>query len=42
VPQDLLVGRAWVIVWSSDGSATWSNPASWLAAVRWERIGAVL
>jgi len=42
VPQDLLVGRAWVIVWSSDGSATWNNPASWLSAVRWERIGAVL
>jgi signal peptidase I len=42
VPQDLLVGRAAIIVWSTDGSATCTNPLSWFAAARWERIGALL
>ncbi|MFM7349195.1 MAG: signal peptidase I, partial [Erythrobacter sp.] len=42
VPEDLLVGRAAVIVWSTDGSADWLNPASWFTAARWERIGDVL
>ncbi|MEO1488446.1 MAG: signal peptidase I [Pseudomonadota bacterium] len=39
VPQNNLVGRAQVIIWSTDGSATWLNPASWFAATRWDRIG---
>ena len=39
VPQDLLVGRASVIVWSSDGSAEWLKPWTWVSATRWGRIG---
>jgi signal peptidase I len=39
VAQDLLVGRAAVIVWSTDGSADWLNPVSWFTAARWDRIG---
>jgi signal peptidase I len=39
VSQDLLVGRASVIVWSTDGSADWLNPISWFAAARRDRIG---
>ena len=42
VSQDLLVGRAAVIVWSTDGGAAWTNPVSWFAAARWERIGDLL
>ncbi|WP_017664096.1 signal peptidase I [Porphyrobacter sp. AAP82] len=42
VSQDLLVGRAAVIVWSTDGSAQWLNPVSWFAAARWDRIGNTL
>ncbi|WP_067489329.1 signal peptidase I [Erythrobacter sp. CCH5-A1] len=42
VSQDLLVGRAAVIVWSTDGSADWLNPVSWFAAARWDRIGTAL
>jgi signal peptidase I len=39
VPQDLLVGRASVIVWSTDGSAHWLLPWTWFSAARWDRIG---
>lgn len=39
VPEDLLVGRATVIIWSTDGSARWLNPLSWFTATRWNRIG---
>lgn len=39
VPQDLLVGRAIIIVWSTDGSADWANPWTWFTAARWHRIG---
>lgn len=39
VSQDLLVGRASIIVWSTDGSADWLNPFSWFSAARWSRIG---
>lgn len=42
VAQDLLVGRAAVIVWSTDGSADWAKPWTWFAAARWERIGDIL
>lgn len=42
VPQDLLVGRATIIVWSTDGSAQWANPLTWFSAARWERIGGTL
>lgn len=39
VEQDLLVGRAEVIVWSTDGSADWLKPWTWFSAARWDRIG---
>ncbi len=42
VPQDLLVGRAGIIVWSTDGSAEWIKPWTWFSAARWNRIGDTL
>ena len=42
VPQELLVGEAAIILWSSRGDALWYNPASWFSTVRWSRIGTVL
>jgi signal peptidase I len=42
VPQENLIGRAGFIFFSTDGSAHWLNPLSWVTAARWERIGAPL
>ncbi len=42
VSQDLLVGEAAIIMWSTDGSAEWINPISWFTAARWNRIGGTL
>lgn len=42
VSQELLVGRAAVIVWSTDGSAEWIRPWTWFSAARWGRIGNTL
>ena len=39
VPQENLVGRAWVSVFSTDGSASWFKPWTWFTATRWSRIG---
>lgn len=39
VPEELLVGRASAVLWSTDGSASWINPVSWFTAARRERIG---
>ncbi|AHE54363.1 signal peptidase I [Sphingomonas sanxanigenens] len=39
VPQDNLVGRAMVSIFSTDGSANWFLPWTWFTAARWERIG---
>ncbi|WP_305618788.1 signal peptidase I [Novosphingobium sp.] len=39
VPQDNLVGRAAIMMWSTDGSANWFLPWTWFTAARWERIG---
>ena len=39
VPMDNIEGEAWFLFLSVDGSATWYNPASWFAAIRWNRIG---
>ena len=39
VPLDRLVGRAGIIVWSTDGSADWIKPWTWFSAARWNRIG---
>jgi signal peptidase I len=39
VPVEALVGRAMVTFWSTDGSAQWLLPWTWLMALRPERIG---
>ncbi len=39
VPQENLVGRALVTVFSTDGSSRWLLPWTWFSAARWERIG---
>ena len=39
VPQDNLVGRARVMMFSTDGSAEWIKPWTWFSAARWNRIG---
>lgn len=39
VPQENLVGRALVTVFSTDGSSNWLLPWTWFTAARWERIG---
>jgi len=39
VPQEYLVGRALVSVFSTDGSARWLLPWTWFSAARPERIG---
>ncbi|NVE94309.1 signal peptidase I [Altererythrobacter sp. JGD-16] len=42
VPQENLVGRATIMMWSTDGSAEWVKPWTWFTAARWGRIGTVL
>ena len=39
VPQENLVGRATVMMFSTDGGAEWLKPWTWFTAARWERIG---
>lgn len=39
VPLDHLVGRASVMVWSTDGNAEWIKPWTWFTAARWDRMG---
>ena len=39
MPQDNLVGRATIMMWSTDGSVVWYEPWTWLTAARWNRIG---
>lgn len=39
VPQDNLVGRAAIMMFSTDGSASWFKPWTWFTATRWSRIG---
>lgn len=39
VSQDNLVGKATVIMFSTDGSAEWIKPWTWFTAARWSRIG---
>jgi signal peptidase I len=39
VPMDNLVGRATVMMWSTDGSAEWIKPWTWFSAARWDRMG---
>ncbi|MGB7408590.1 MAG: signal peptidase I [Pontixanthobacter sp.] len=42
VPQELLVGRATVIMWSTDGSSQWLMPWTWFTALRTDRLGNAL
>ena len=39
VPQANLVGRASLMMWSTDGGAAWLLPWTWFTAARWERLG---
>jgi signal peptidase I len=39
VPQDNLVGRATIMMFSTDGGAEWLKPWTWFTAARWDRIG---
>ncbi|MDR2857088.1 MAG: signal peptidase I [Novosphingobium sp.] len=39
VPQANLVGRATIVMFSTDGSAEWVKPWTWFTAARWHRIG---
>lgn len=39
VPMDNLVGRATVMMFSTDGGAEWIKPWTWFSAARWDRIG---
>ncbi|MEP3050171.1 MAG: signal peptidase I [Erythrobacter sp.] len=42
VPQENLVARATIIMWSTDGSASWVKPWTWFTAARWDRFGETL
>jgi signal peptidase I len=39
LPRDYLVGRALIVFFSTDGSAEWVKPWTWISAARWERVG---
>lgn len=39
VPIENLVGKAGFTIFSTDGSADWFNPVSWVSAARWRRVG---
>jgi signal peptidase I len=39
VPQANLVGRATIVMFSTDGSSEWLMPWTWFTAARWSRIG---
>lgn len=39
VPQANLVGKAAVMMFSTNGSAEWLKPWTWFTAARWSRIG---
>ena len=39
VPQENLVGKAGMMMFSTDGSASWIKPWTWFTAARWSRIG---
>ena len=42
VPKELLIGRATMLFWSSDGSASYWKPWTWFTAARGDRIGTSL
>jgi signal peptidase I len=39
VPQDNLVGKATIVMFSTDGGASWFKPWTWFTAARWDRVG---
>jgi signal peptidase I len=39
VPEANLVGRASIMMFSTDGGAQWLLPWTWFGAARWNRIG---
>ncbi|HEX7751324.1 MAG TPA: signal peptidase I [Novosphingobium sp.] len=39
IPQENLVGKATVMMFSTDGGAEWLKPWTWFTAARWSRIG---
>ena len=39
IPQELLVGRATIVLWSHDDSFEWIKPWTWFTSARWSRIG---
>jgi signal peptidase I len=39
VPEENLIGKATIMIWSTDGSAEWVKPWAWLGALRAERVG---
>lgn len=42
VPQENLVGKASIMMFSTDGSSEWIKPWTWFTAARWSRIGSVI
>ena len=42
VPRENLVGKAAVMMFSTDGSSEWIKPWTWFTAARWNRIGSVI
>ncbi|MCB2048815.1 MAG: signal peptidase I [Novosphingobium sp.] len=42
VPQANLVGKASIIMFSTDGGAEWLKPWTWFSAARWSRIGGLI
>ena len=39
LPDYYLIGRALITFFSTDGSAEWVKPWTWISAARWDRIG---
>lgn len=39
LPRDYVIGRALIAFFSTDGSAEWLKPWTWVTAARWERVG---
>lgn len=39
LPADHLIGEASILFFSTDGSAEWLKPWTWVSAARWDRIG---
>ncbi|TMJ11975.1 MAG: signal peptidase I, partial [Alphaproteobacteria bacterium] len=39
LPAENVIGRAFVVFFSTDGSASWVKPWTWFSAARWDRTG---